>query len=122
MTDPNRQETALPEPSRHRDTGPRIAWGAISIVSGGAFLWAAWQLLHVLSPNDLTSLLDRHGSGVIGVPAAVCAATVFVGVMRVVEGQFRFDFLGLKLEGAAASACLWIGAFLAISLAVRFLW
>jgi hypothetical protein len=122
MTDSNHLETAPPEPNRHKDTGARVAWAGISIVSSGAFLWGAWQLLHLLSPNDLASLLDRRGLSVIGVPAAVFAATVFVGVMRVVEGQFRFDFLGLKLEGAAASACLWIGAFLAISVAIRFLW
>jgi len=122
MTDPSPQELAAAPTKCHQDRGTRIAWSAISIIGVGVLVLGGWRMRQVLSSYDPASLLDRHGPAVIGIPLAVCVATIFVGVMRAIEGQFKLDFLGLKAEGAAASACLWIAAFAAISLVIRVLW
>jgi hypothetical protein len=71
---------------------------------------------------DLPTIIGRHGPAVLGIPGAAMAAFAIIGITRALDGPMALDFVGIKAEGAAATAIIWIAVFLSISLALRTLW
>ena len=51
---------------------------------------------------------------------AVAALTLFlIAIFRVGEGRFHFDFIGLRMRGAAAALVLWLVSFAVVLIALR---
>lgn len=71
---------------------------------------------------DLLTIIGRHGPAVLGIPGAAIAAFIIVGIIRALDGPMALDFVGIKAEGAGATAIIWIAIFLSISLSLRTLW
>jgi hypothetical protein len=122
MSDDTSEDTQLAASSKLRDRGVRVAYGTMAAAAVIAVAVGAWRLLAAVPVNDLSALLNLHGPALLGIPAAVGVATVLIGVIRAADGTLQFDILGLKAEGAAAAAILWVTAFLAIALSIRALW
>jgi holo-[acyl-carrier protein] synthase len=72
-------------------------------------------LFDALVSTDLAAIIDRHGPAVLGIPMASAAAIILVGLVRALDGPIALDMLGVKAEGAGATAIIWIAAFLAFS-------
>lgn len=73
--------------------------------------------------RDFYAISVQHFPVVIGLPLAALAAIFIVLVFKVVSsGNISVSLLGLKFEGAAGPAIMWVICFLAIVLAFNTLW
>jgi hypothetical protein len=59
---------------------------------------------------------------VVGLPAAAIAAFVIVVFLRQASGPIEFEGFGFKFRGASGQVVLWIGCFLTIVGAIKWLW
>jgi hypothetical protein len=104
---------------------PRAARGAYFVLATGclfALVAIVRRLSDMFGSIDFATTVDRHGPAVLGIPAAAATAFILVALVRALDGPTTLDFLGLKTEGAGATAFIWIVVFLAISLSFRALW
>lgn len=100
----------------------RIAYAAIAILALSASILSVYLGLRGMLTRDWNELLQQHGPAVLGIPLATGVATVLVSALRALDGPFRVDFLGLKVEGAAALVAAWVLAFIAVAAMIRWLW
>jgi hypothetical protein len=117
-TEGNREPTITSKGERN----VRIACGVLTASGIVAVVLIARHLFGALTSPDLVAIINRHGPAVLGIPAACAAALILVGLVRTLDGRIALDMLGVKADGAGATAIIWIATFLAIILSIRALW
>jgi len=122
MTERNDTTASPAATDRKPDWGVKIGYGVVTAAAMIALFSTGRYLLGAVNPTQLAAIADQHGPAVLGVPAAALSAFIVVAIARILDGPIRFEVLGLKAEGASATATAWALSFLAIVLAVRVLW
>jgi hypothetical protein len=98
-----------------------ISWcGSIILGIAVVILLAVW--LKGFSKVWEPGLIKEHFAAVVGLPVAALAASCVILAFRQSEGPIQFEFLTLKLKGAAGPVVLWTVCFFVIAGAIKLLW
>jgi hypothetical protein len=114
-------------PILHRRTRTVVT----SLALGGMVLLAVYGFVFIMvqsiSPGDpqsnwVLSILSRHYAAALGVPMSACASLCVVLLLETAAGPIEIETPWLKFRGAAAPIILWVFCFLAMTLALGWLW
>jgi hypothetical protein len=122
MTEQTNENAVQPAAASRDAPAARVAYFALA--TGGAFALVAIarHFSGAFASIDPATIIERHGPALFGIPASAATAFILVALVRALDGPIALDLLGLKTEGAGATAIIWIAVFLAISLSFRALW
>jgi hypothetical protein len=68
------------------------------------------------------TLVRDHFSAVVGLPSAAVASFFIVATPRQVSGPIEINTAAFKLKGASGPIVLWVVCFLAIAVAIKWVW
>jgi hypothetical protein len=107
-----------------RTTRLQAAWrNVIILLVVGGFGFLAWiSILYFMNDTVIVDLGYRHFATIFGLPAAAAGSLLIVLVTRAISGAMSVEFLGLKFQGAASEAIMWVVCFLAMAYAVGSTW
>ena len=89
----------------------------------GVYGFIAWiSLLYFMNDTVIVDLGYRHFATIFGLPAAAAGSLLIVLGTRAISGAMSVELLGLKFQGAASEAIMWVVCFLAITYAVGSTW
>jgi len=98
-----------------------MSWLAVSGASLFAVAFFA-SIVWISVYGAWDQVARRHFAAVIGLPSAALAALFIVLVLRTVAGPIELKIPGFEFRGASGPIVMWILCFLAIALAISWLW
>lgn len=87
-----------------------------------ALMIVNWLVVLVLSISTLRELVAQRFPVVVLLPTAGVAAFAVVFLFRQAAGPIELEAFTIKFKGAAGPVFLWILCFLAMALAIKWLW
>jgi hypothetical protein len=83
---------------------------------------AIWWLKAGLQAGQWSVLLNLHWPAIAGLPISVLTAFCVMLLARALGGPGSVQAFGVRAEGMAANALLWVIAFIVSTIAIRVLW
>jgi hypothetical protein len=100
----------------------RFVWALFAASFALLLVYGIFRTPYFLMPLDRPEILKDHPAILLAITVGVSIASILVGLVRSVDGRLTFRFLGLEVQGAAATAFLWHVTFLLMVASVRILW
>ena len=82
----------------------------------------AFSIYGMIREEWVEELVKQHFAATIGLPSAALAALLLVTILEINAGKIEFKAYGLEFKGASGPIVMWVFCFLAIALAIRWLW
>ncbi len=87
-----------------------------------AFLCFCLYLYYGFTEGFWIEMLKKHFATLVVLPFGAVFSLAIVVLLRITNGPFEFELLGLKLKGASGPVLFWVIAFMTFISAVKLLW